>query len=377
MARKVLLFISAFALVLIVSFVLAEGIVRLVVFREDAVYQSIYESLIYPYSQPAYIPQPYLNYINQPGLINSRGEKAVNRMGLRYPKETSVLKPDSTFRILFIGGSTTFGDVDDTFDMFHTIIEKRLKDSLRFINPAFKEIECLNAGVHALSSAEILTHYLFKYQYLEPDLIVVHTGVNDAFAYCGINQSKYQPDYHNSRRSFRGLKNISQTERKLFGSKLFAFFYIQFLFSEYLETSLESNAFFHFTNDYLWFDIGSDSIPKRYNAFYQNMQNLICLAKNNGHAVLLFSEVIDTSRMPLSFRVKLSKGLYLHIAYMQELAQKHGINFLLADEKLFQKEFFKHGDGIHVNSEGEKLKAYLLYPQIRSILETKERRTML
>jgi hypothetical protein len=370
MARKVLLFITAFALVLIASLLLAEAIVRLVVFRDDSVYQSIYEALTHPYSQPAYIPQAYLNYINHPGLKNGRGEKAVNQMGLRYTKEVSVLKPDSTFRILFIGGSTTFGDVDDTFDMFPALLEKQLKDSIRIINPAFKQIECLNAGVHALCSAEILTHYLFKYQYLEPDLIVVHTGVNDAFAYCGINHSKYQPDYHNWRRSFKGLKNISSTERKLFRSKLFALFYIRWQFSDYLETSLEKNGFYHFTNDYLWFDIGSDSIPKRYNAFYQNIQHLILAAKQNGHPVLLMPDVIDSTRMPAPFNEKLPEGLRIHKSYLQELAAIHGVHIVLLNEQDFPSKLFECAgeDGIHANAEGEKIKARYLEPVIKQII---------
>jgi lysophospholipase L1-like esterase len=365
------------ALVWPVSFLLLALLVevafRLTIFREESVHRSIYEGIVTEGNVAGYVAQPYLNYINNPALLDGNGNKAINSMGIRYPREVAIPKPDSTFRVLFLGGSTTFGDVLDSYEMFSMLAEHGIRRRLDSINPRYTDIECLNAGAHAHTSAEMLTHYQFKHRYLQPDLIVLHTGVNDAFSYSNVNGAAYQPDYHNSRRIFPQLAEVTPRERLLMRSRVIAYAIIHLRFSEYLENSLESNAFYHFTPGPLWFPYGNDSITSpTYNAFYRNITSLVTLGAADGADVLLVPEVIDSTLMPTPFDAVLPQGLRLHASFLERIAsEQKNTRLLVLDRSAFSSDVFRRGDGIHVHEEGERIKARYIETAIAAIIKNR------
>lgn len=343
---------------IILTLLLAEAAFRVTLFREGAMYHSIHHGLTS--SVTGYLSKPYLNYINNPGLHNSRGEYQINGMGIRYPRDVDMPKPDSTYRILFLGGSTTFGDVDDEYPMFSAIIEDSLRPVISTLEPRFTDVECLNAGAHAHTSAEMLTHYQFRHRYLTPDLIVLHTGANDAFCYCEVNGAVYQPDYHNCRKVFRDMPTMGATELLLMHSRAMAFVIIRLKFSDYLETTFESNPFFRFQQGEPWYPAGADSLAAPgHNAFYNNLRALLALSGIDGAGVLMVPEVIDPAFMPSPFDSILPRGLSLHTAFMRSLADTfaHADICLLPNEEFTPDIFIPNDDGLHVSGRGEELKA--------------------
>lgn len=356
-------------LLLAFTLFLIELTFRLIIFREGTTYEKVYHAITLPGNKPPYVSEPYLNYINNPGFKDTDGNTEINSMGIRYPQEISLQKPKSAYRILFLGGSTTFGDVDDTYDVFPALIEKKLRDSISYLNPAFNKLECLNGGVHGLTSAELLTHFQFKYQYLQPDLIIVHTGFNDAFAYAGIHGSRYQPDYHNSRRVFRDVFELTSFEKKLLRSKAIAYLFIRFRMTDYLKTTLEDNIFFHHINDKMWFDTDQYTLADTaYNAFYNNIKTIVSVAKARGIKVLLVPEVCDSTHMPPNLNKILPAGLRLNRRLLQQIALENNVYFYPLPDKEFTSNLFLDDDGIHVNEEGEKLKAQHIGKCIQEII---------
>jgi lysophospholipase L1-like esterase len=371
MAKR--LFFEFFFSLLVILFTLGlvEIVFRILVFKEGSSYASIYQAITIPGNKPGYVSQPYLNYINSPGQRDMKRNKEINSMGIRYPREISLEKPDSTLRILFMGGSTTFGDIDDDYDVFPALIEKSLHDSITSLDPSIKYVECLNAGVHGLTSAELLTHFQFKYQYMHPDLLVLHTGFNDAFLYAQINGSIYQPDYHNMRRVFRDIVDLSSLEQELLVSRAFAYYIIHTRLGDFLKTTLEDNIFFRFTNDKIWFKPGNGVIEdSTYNAFYNNITTLVNVAAKRSIKVLLVPEVCDSTMMPSNLRAVLPEGLRLNRRFLEKIAHKDSLYFCPLPDSKFTSDLFLEDDGIHVNKYGEELKAHYIGEYIKKIITT-------
>lgn len=358
-------------LLIILTFLLCEVIVFFYLKNFDPVILQVRKVLAELERNIGYKSQPYLNYVNNTSQIDKFGNKPINKFGIRYWKEIDFEKPKHTYRILFLGGSTTFGDVNDDYDVFARLIEKKIEKNL-VENPEkfdFKKIECLNAGVHGLTSAEILNHYHFKHQYLQPDMIVVHTGFNDAFAYSGINNVKYQPDYNNIRRVYQNPRTPSKTEKLLLNSNIFSYFWIKNYYDIFLETTLEKNAFYHFTAGESWFPEHknfTDSL--HYNAFYKNIRLLVTEAKMNNSKVILCPVVADINRMPPELGKNLLNGLSIHTTILEKISLETNSFYCKLPQEDFGTELFLNDDGIHVNEAGEKLKADFIHNCIINLI---------
>lgn len=128
-----------------------------------------------------FMPHPVLNYIPTP-FKEEYGFRQHNYMGFRGAP-ISLQKSEDSYRILFLGGSTTYGsgvrNPDSTFPAVTGRILNAWLDSTSD-NQKYKIVEVINGGIEGGTSAEELTHYLFKYRYFKPKLIVLHSGINDA-----------------------------------------------------------------------------------------------------------------------------------------------------------------------------------------------------
>ncbi len=115
-----------------------------------------------------YIDMPFMNY----GLSPLRSD--VNRAGFRGP-EIEIDKPDDVFRIVAMGGSTTYGHqlaVDETWPA-------RLEVILRE-DYGYENVEVINAGGPGYSSTHSLINFLLRVVELDPDMVFVYHAVNDA-----------------------------------------------------------------------------------------------------------------------------------------------------------------------------------------------------
>lgn len=106
-----------------------------------------------------------------------RGRSGVNRhnaLGLRGA-EVPMPKPPGNYRIVCIGGSTTYcSSVADDSATYPAQLERILREQY-----GDTRAEVLNAGVAGWSSWECLIDLELRLLDLEPDLFVVYHGVND------------------------------------------------------------------------------------------------------------------------------------------------------------------------------------------------------
>lgn len=90
--------------------------------------------------------------------------------------QESVVKGNTTFRILCLGGSTTFCINLPRKERYPNILQAILQKHYSLI-----KIEVLNAGKDWYTTKHALINYATYYRYWKPDLIIVLQGINDLY----------------------------------------------------------------------------------------------------------------------------------------------------------------------------------------------------
>jgi lysophospholipase L1-like esterase len=140
----------------------------------------------------AWLPHPYLSYSPNPNYRN--GLTFHNSLGYRN-NEFPLEKPDGVYRIVALGGSSTYDvRIADNAQIFTAQLEKLLQEEY-----GYQQVEVINAGVPGYNSWEILVNLEFRVLDLNPDLVIIYEGTNDVhtrlvepFAYRGDNSGRRQ-----------------------------------------------------------------------------------------------------------------------------------------------------------------------------------------
>ena len=111
---------------------------------------------------------PYLNYTLNPMLED------VNDYGYRGAAVT-IPKPDGIFRIVILGGSTTYGHALIVNEAYPAQLQRILREQHNL-----PQVEVVNLGVPGYFSLDSLINLATRGLALEPDLVIVYDGVNDA-----------------------------------------------------------------------------------------------------------------------------------------------------------------------------------------------------
>lgn len=113
---------------------------------------------------PQHIPNQHFQTIN------------INNLGFRG-QDLSAQKPDNTYRIFFLGGSTAFGYGSTSDD---TAIPGYLQTMYDARNLPF-EVEVINAGISGVTSYTEYNMIKDRLLGMEPDLFIIYDGWNGAF----------------------------------------------------------------------------------------------------------------------------------------------------------------------------------------------------
>ncbi|HEO70139.1 MAG TPA: SGNH/GDSL hydrolase family protein, partial [Candidatus Hydrogenedentes bacterium] len=174
MRKRLLLALAAPALVLAMSE--TAGRIWLVHFAGDDVFLGLCSPTQferYGSGRSRFMLHPYLRYALEPGF--ERDGTCINNLGYRG-EPVALPKPHGEYRIVCMGGSTTF---DDTIERDEDAFTARLQYHLR---QEGCRVSVLNAGVPGWMSYESLINYAFRVAYLEPDLIIPLLVWNDLTA---------------------------------------------------------------------------------------------------------------------------------------------------------------------------------------------------
>ncbi len=117
-----------------------------------------------------YSGHPDIGYYPTPNYSNDNG-CSHNSLGYRGD-EFSVKKPTGTYRIVLVGGSTTYSsNIDDNSLTYPVLMQKILTEDYQHNN-----VEVINAGVPSYATRETLRSFDLRVLKLKPDMVIVcHT----------------------------------------------------------------------------------------------------------------------------------------------------------------------------------------------------------
>lgn len=147
----------------------------------------------------------------------------INSHGFRGP-EISKEKPENTYRIFMVGGSTGFGS-GSTSDgtSIPGFLQKKFNESNLNI-----KVEVINAGISSFESFAETYYIKNKLIHFEPDLFIVYDGGNDAWV------NAFEVDSNGDIIEPKKLEDAKQEEDKYFKFKNYRFYRTPFVAYKYI-----------------------------------------------------------------------------------------------------------------------------------------------
>jgi lysophospholipase L1-like esterase len=163
-AKRVTVNLSLIGFGLLVALILAEASLRLLA--------------PLPFSpEVEYLPDGHLGARLAPAKtyqLKSGGVCSINNLGFRRNGDLSYAKPAGTFRIVALGGSSTFSYEVSDEHTWTAILEEKLRSFY-----GDEEIEVINAGVPGYSVFDSKVNYLYRIRPMFPDVVLVYHTWND------------------------------------------------------------------------------------------------------------------------------------------------------------------------------------------------------
>jgi len=165
---------SQFFLFILIVLALGEVLTRLFI-PIDPKKRTLDRSEDHPYLRTDWVPGFQRSYIIE-GVAGQTGtmDFKINEFGFRGASMKMAKKPPGTYRIFFLGGSTTEELYLPEEKTFPHLVERKLSNA--FPDRTF---ECINGGISGYLAADVLAFLIYKVMYYEPDLVVVMLGIND------------------------------------------------------------------------------------------------------------------------------------------------------------------------------------------------------
>jgi len=313
------------------------------------------------------IGQPYLLYTSAPGFSSDQYRQH-NEDGYRGDR-VPLQKREGAYRILFMGGSTTYSEgVENPSDSYPSKVGQLLKGPLK---EKFSSVEVINAGLRFGTSAEILTHYLMKYRYYKPDLLVINTGGNDPIAY---TTSNYHPDYSNWRKTINQVEPLRNYSRWLMKSRFISVISILLFYPDVPQ----GNTFVHSGEsapiDWFLFenhgqikqpaDIVENALLSEV-AFYRNLMTVVREAKLDETDVLLLS--YQGNPQDRKDQKEWRKFYNWHEYILRTISEEQEVMFLEFPLHLVKREHWV--DASHLNIEGAEIKARYVASEIERMVK--------
>ncbi|MEW6405597.1 MAG: GDSL-type esterase/lipase family protein, partial [Chloroflexota bacterium] len=268
--------------------------------------------------------------------------------------EFSLEKPDGVYRIVALGGSSTYDvSIQDNGQTFTAQLEKLLNDEY-----GYASVQVINAGVPGYNSWEILVNLEFRVLDLDPDLVIIYEGTNDVHARM-VEPSAYRGDDMGRRRAWQApsvalwehsallrilSRSMNMTRQVSVDDFVSAPTYVSWPFESRLdEDNLDPT------------EILAENPPIY---FRRNLQNMIAIAKQHD-VQILFSTWAHSPNL----------DDYASLDYYQHGFQENNdvVKDVAADQhiplfdfaEVMPQEAMYWADGRHVNEDGALVKARL------------------
>ena len=296
-------------------------------------------------------PHHYLTYYPTPNYRS--GFKYHNSLGFRND-EFPITKPTGHYRIVTLGGSTTYTEfVEDNKKTFTYLLEKFLREKY-----GYKDVEVINAGVPGYNSWESLINLEFRVLDLDPDLVIVYHGTNDVHTRL-VAPSAYRGDNSGRRKRWTSPKILFYEHSCILRiiSRRFGWTH-----------QVGLGAFVDVFNIKDRSSKGEklqllEKNPPIY--FQRNLANMVVIAKAHNVDVILATWAYSPYCNDYASTKTYVNGFAENNTVVREVAKKYNAYlFDFVNEMSQEKRYWF--DGRHVNEEGAVLKATLFAKYIDS-----------
>lgn len=315
--------------------------------------------------KPKYIPHPYLLYQATPNYKTAFGQQH-NSLGYRQD-EFEPVKKKGTIRILTLGGSTTYGGaVDLPQESWPSQLGVMLKAEFPRSN-----YEVINGAWESASSPEILSGWIYRHRFLEPDIVILNMGINDIWPV--FLSKQYSPEYF----YFRRAHSINQPGNFL-SKWLKASYFVKTLYAAMYIREVDAYPFYQTLDPDLYeSEQKSRAVSRRILAtdnvgFRRNLEQLIKVIKIEKAKIYIVMEPaipkekflakIISREHPYGWMLGLEDawlaGQNKNYETMTQLAIANNLPYLTMNSKDFKFEWFT--DWYHVDRNGERQKALLI-----------------
>ena len=286
-----------------------------------------------------------------------------NSLGFRG-QEFQLDKRTELFRIVCLGGSTTYGPSAAT--AYPAVLEKLLREE-------GVEVEVVNSGVPGWTSRETLLNFQLRVAPLAPDLVVIYHGRNDLIPQA---YNDFQNDYSHFRNPEFDFREVSIAR-----ASLKRWFRISHLFMLATRAAPQISHFDEAAEHPIFAAVRVENRPSpeqaaanlaegnRTAAFRSNTEEVIRSALDSGAHVLLATFAFRSEKLKESHFLAadpvmerpLNDQLDRNNEELRGLARQY--NLLLAETAVLADHPELFNDDCHVDTQGHMMRA-------RAILET-------
>lgn len=329
-----------------------------------------------PETLPRCLTLPYMGYVAYPGYVRA-GYVQHNEDG--YRGKRIPLTKGNKYRVLCMGGSTTYGSpIENPADTYPAQLDVLIANYIQndpTLRQKYTGVEVLNAGLEGGNSAEELHQYLAKYRYYDADVVVLHTGVNDALLF-NVPMENFQLDYTHRRRLNFHLEPLPQPARFMLHSQFFSFLTVSLCFSNFSEQqdeffNRESDTFVKWSNS-----INMDTVLQQQDIthypFYRNTELLCREIIRDGSQLIVMPNALNMNDQMVKSAPNYLKVNSYNDSLLKRIAYQTGATYIP-----FRFESIRNPscwvDDCHLNPEGEINKAEIVFSYVKWVLDEQEK----
>ncbi|MGC9503058.1 SGNH/GDSL hydrolase family protein [Baaleninema sp.] len=307
----------------------------------------------------------YLGYTLTPNYEDD--ENRHNSLGYRG-EEIIQPKPEGEFRIVCIGGSTTYTTrVDDYRLSYPDLLEKELQER------GYTNVNVVNAGVPGWESWNFLIDFELRTLDLDPDMIIVYSGYND-FKPRVVEPESYKGD--NSGRAAPMIERVYMPGWLEYST----LYRIVAILSGWMEPHTSYNTINSSPKSYLADEFHDQLEDGTYPTdefeemtvqeilqanppiYYQrNIENIVAIAQSRNIKVMLATMALFSQRPDIDQRAgspEYQFAIAEHNQVLKNIAQRRNVS-LLDFAATFPRQEQYYDDGVHVTEAGSRLKAQM------------------
>ncbi len=299
----------------------------------------------------AWTPHPYLTYYPTPNY--RKGFTSHNSLGYRND-EFSLEKPGGVYRIVALGGSSTYDvSIKDNAATFTAQLERLLKEDYGYQN-----VQVINAGVPGYNSWEILVNLEFRVLDLDPDLVIIYENTNDVHARM-VEPSAYRGDDLGRRQAWQ-VPPVALWEHSALLRILSRTMNVTRQVS--IDDFVSSPTYVSWPFEYRLSEDNLDPAeilkenPPIY--FRRNLENMSAIAKEQGVTILLTTWAHSPYLKDYAAQDYYQHGFQENNDVVQEVAADQQVPLFDFAEVMPQEAIY-WADGRHVNEAGALVKARL------------------